>query len=544
MSTSFRYPYAQERVWLRVIRLLFVSVLALGLGYCGKKNRDEESPEAAPAQKTAIEAEFELSGSNNNVPPRLLLAVAYLESHIAEKPTYAEFQGQKINAPTGETAFGISRAALKLPESGNVDLRVQSEAYALWVSSYIGFNMDPNPQTDAKKLQWIIELARLHRKTPDTQALFARELIAILNSGFVWYDAGRHEFLQFAPESPTFNMAKLSKTEQNLLRIDLRSSSTSYLARTLILPNRSDVTVKQTPSRIELIHCPFSLSACLDFQIRDTSGASNFALGAHYVIAQNRDLVDYPLEVTQPEDSVYYTGRDGTVQHSSDAIRIMLVGYSGRLKGNTRQLISPDWLTKFQLETMGQLVGELCGDLTKKNPEAFPQDTAFSCTSIGQGVRIATPPANATFSWGDIFDYDPQVFAFYLGTTERAPDDTKFTQTPAYTLIDAGAPIPLGIEYNEMALQLDFTRLVRCPDGRALWSPVARGQLKGLGGSYQFDNQRYSDGGVNATGEQFFRVKIFGQDDVFLGWDIIPLMIKGFIPAYTPIAPDECNAVS
>jgi hypothetical protein len=278
----------------------------------------------------------------------------------------------------------------------------------------------------------------------------------------------------------------------------------------------------------------------LDLQIEE-NGTQKFALGAHYAIAQNSELVDFPLQLTLHEDSVAYTGRDGTITHSSDAIRIMLVGYSGRISASKRQIINPDWMSKWQLQTMGVLVGELCAMLDKKRTEPLPHDGSYQCTTIGQGVRIASPTGDQPYSWGDIFDYDAQIFTSYLGKNERVVDETKFILADQQQIVEAGEVISLGLEFNPEALHLELARLRRCPDGTPIWSAVERGEVQG-DTSYQFYNKRYWDAGVNGTGEQFFRTKIFGKDDKFLGWDITRLMVKNFQQGYTPLPPEECGA--
>lgn len=530
-------PAAHNRWWAPAFTFLTCLGLAFMLQQCGEE--EEELPVEEQAESSTIEREFALAGTTHNIPSRLLLAVAFLESNIAEKPTHAVYLGRRVIPPNGETAFGISRAALELPAETGVDLQTQSDAYARWLAYNVEKLLVKDPQTDEEKMQWIFELARLHRKTNDTRALFARELIAILNKGFTWYDQRRHEYLTFPPESPSIDVTQLSKASQNRLQVDLKSAQ-SNLARTLVLPNRSGGSSPQQPYAVEIVHCPFGLSACLDLQINDNP-SSTFALGAHYAIPQNTDLVDFPLQVSLHDEAVSYLDGDGNIIKSSDKVRIMLVGYSGRISSSKLQFVNPDWSSKWQLKTMGLLINDLCGELDKKRPTTLPQDGSYACPVIGQGVSVAHQKADEPFIWGQLFDYDPVIIASYLDTAKPQLDDTTLQLGEHGEMVEVGQPIGMNLQFNEAAIHLEMTRMFRCPDGNVLWSPVERAEVQG-DTNYQFYNKRYWDGGANNTGEQFFKVKVYGKDNSFLGWDVVKLMVKNFQHALVPIPPDECFA--
>lgn len=534
--TSFECAGTLCRSWARAVLLILSLVLGLQASSCGSNDEETASDETF-VQTSELEKEFALAGNTHNVPARFLLAVAFLESHLAEKPTRADYQGVKIGPSNGETAFGLSRATLALPAEGDVDLQTQSHAYAKYLFSNVDVLLVKNPQTNEEKMQWIFEIARLHRKTSDTQALFARELVSLFNHGFVWYDARRHQYVQFAPESPKINTAELSQASQSLLAIDLKSAIKSSQARALVMPVRTASEVVQEPSGIELVHCPFSLSACLDLQI-EGSTHQNFALGAHYIVPQNNELVDYPIQVALHGANLPYTGRDGKLAASSGKIRIMLVGYSGRLHKGKRQLVSSDWLSKWQLQTMGLLITDICSFIGAKPPSSLTPVT--SCATLGQGLTVFAHQKGNPYAWGQIYDYDEQIFARYLGTTERQLEDTSLRVGEQGSYVNAGQVIALNLGFNQRALNIELNRLVRCPDGSVRWSNIERSEVQGET-SYQFYNKRYWDGGVNNTGEQFFRAKVFGPDKEFLGWDITKLAVKNFVQGYVPIPPDECS---
>ncbi len=546
MPASVLHVYRAARRWEKYLALAGACSLGLLLNSCNGSKKKTASAEDA-AKVSTLETEFALSGETHNVPMRFLLAVAYLESHIAETPTSVDYGGKHIIPPNGESAFGIPRAQLELPAEIAIDLQSQADAYAHWLAQNVQLLLVKDPQTVDEKMQWIFEIALLHRKTADTQALFARELLTILNLGFNWYDTRRHEFVNLSPESPTIDIVNLSKSNQSRLTLDLRSAQTMR-ARTLILAKNIPAHLTaQVPTGVELVHCPFSLSACLDLQIV-AANSSTFSLGAHYIIPQDPTLVDFPLQVALHEIRVSYLGTDGGITATRDKIRLMLVGYSGRFLAGSRLVANPDWLSKWQLQSMGQLVSELCGQFDKKttlrpSPQgALASDSSedTACTTIGKGLTVTAPlPGASSYKWGEILDFDPLVFSFYLGGGDRQIDESKLILNEQNRVVEAGQEIAMGLEFSDQAMHLELSRLVRCPNGTPIWSPVERGEIQGES-SYQFYNKRYWDGGANSSGEQFFRAKVFGKDKNFLGWDVVHLTIRDFIQGYEPSPPDEC----
>ncbi len=107
-----------------------------------------------------------------------------------------------------------------------------------------------------------------------------------------------------------------------MLRIDDDLSDINS-ARRLELVGRSANSLQNQPRRIEVIHCPLSLAACLALQ--DLGVESNVRLGAHYIIPQDDKIISTSHSNSRSRARVSLTSVDGTVKDVSDAIIIMLV---------------------------------------------------------------------------------------------------------------------------------------------------------------------------------------------------------------------------
>jgi len=242
-----------------------------------------------------VEGAFLTAAGQSGVPARFLMAAAYVESGVQPKNATANYvstgnDDQTVARGTvmTQTAFGLTFAELGLDpaKADSALLETQVSAYAQWVAQKTeGLNLPPNPTTPEEKFAWIENFAHLHRQglreRRNVQILFAREMIGALNTGFVWQDPDRNgEALELTKENPPLSVESFPTTGQNWLRLTEDPSPQGiYLATFLPLVTVSTGEFQNKPKRVEIIHCPLSLSACLELQTRTAD--SEVHLAAH-----------------------------------------------------------------------------------------------------------------------------------------------------------------------------------------------------------------------------------------------------------------------
>lgn len=524
--------------------------LILLLPACGRKNEGKATPPRLPT----VEKAFQDAARDSGAPLRFLLAIAYLESRLSAAPATANYvavDNDRDRVARGtimtETAFGLPMATLGLDAAAADSslLEVQVKAYGSWLKGQIqSLNLTSNPQTMEELYYWIENLATLHRRgltqRRNVQVMFARELIEVLNQGFIWQDPARpNEILRLPPQMPPIDTNRFPENGRNWMTLTELEADVR-IAAYLPLVTVPSGEFRNTPRRIEVIHCPLGLSGCMELQGRGDE--SEVHLAAHYLIPpfpddRKTDVYSRVVQVADHRDALILTNDRGENYPVTDAIVIALVGHSGRSLNGTRTPADPTWFSDRQLRAFGQLVNDLCTLLAQKSPDQVNRDRCMS-TDKEQGVQFRLQGNSEEFRWGDIPDYDPNIFNAYLLNPAGLGTELAFEFDRNRREFRAGEPISFSLLFNSTVRQIAVERLARCPNGSVVWETVRNMPVRGeRRKSFQ---EAYFDAGPNRSGDQYFRARAYGQDARLIGWHVGHVLLNNFEPGDAFASEEYC----
>lgn len=490
---------------------------------CGSPKKDKHHHQPIPG----VEGAFNQAEKDFGIPKRFLLAVAYLESRLVStmgSATYVSTDPQTGPVLRGtilsETAFGLPMSILGLdPQAAeSQSLPSQISAYASYVSKTIqskGITLPPHPANPDQIFQWIETLATIHRRgmtqRRNVQILFAKEMINILNAGFIWQDPNQDAVLELTPEPTKIDIETFPINARNWFRLT-ELDSELRLATYLPLVTVSSGETRDQPRRIEVIHCPLSLSGCLELQSRTEE--SQVKLSAHYIIPDDRSLISRAIQVADHSEGLLLTEANGTAIPHKGSVIIMLTGQSGRIVKGIRSPAIPTWFNDIQLRMMGQLINDLCTLFSQKNPEIKRDE----CMTIGgeNGVKFHLPHASEEFIWGFIPDYDATIFDAYIKNPSGLNSEIAFDPQVGKLPTVAGQGISFKVHFHNESRILEMERLSRCSNGELLWEPIRHIQVRNKTDATLVES--FFDSGPNRDGTQFLRVRIYGKDGKLLGW--------------------------
>ncbi len=530
---------------MRRIALTVGVSLALVTFGCGKKSKGGGGGGAATGK---VEDAFLTAASDTDIPVRYMMAVGFLESRLAPQNATSNYvsighEDEPVARGTllTQTAFGLTFEQLGLDPAKDQSqlLETQINAYAKWLRSQIDgaeLALTDDPALPEDQFDWIRNLALLHRQgleqRRNVQIVFAKELIQILNEGFVWQDPRNGEQLIFDKENPKIDITddEFPKNGRNWLALgDLPDAAEIYTATYLPLATVPTSELVNLPKRVEVIHCPLTLSACLELQTRNEE--SDVRLAAHYMIpqlnAENRSVVNRVLQVAKHKEVVILTNSKGEDVPVQNAVVIMLVGNSGRSVSGARSPAIPTWFTDRQLRAMAQVVNDVCTLLSQRKVEPVDRDECMS-TSGPQGVQFRHQGESEEYRWGDIADFDSTIFDAYIKNPSGLSTEVAFEFDGDERRFEAGDEIPLTVLFDTSARTVELERLNRCPSGKVVWEPVRIDQVRAEK-SVTFD-EIYHDSGPNRNGDQFFRARIYAKDGRLTGWSIDQIYLEGFEP--------------
>ena len=534
------------------ISRLALALLICSTNGCGSKKTVGSGDDGS---LTPLARAFSRAAQDSGVPLRLLLATGYLESRLSAQnatANYAAITGGKEAVARGtlltQTAFGKTLKDLGLdpakPETSHLD--VQVAAYAHWVQSKLktaGASLTTEPVTPDDKYHWLANIAQLQREgleeRRNVQILFARELIQILNTGFVWQDEASGEKLELSKEAAPIAVASFPSNGQAWFKL---SEPTSPIFGVSFLPL---VTVPlgefvNKPKHIEVIHCPLTLSACLELQTR--SKESDVHLAAHYIIPPIDPAVDATLnrvlQVADHKQVLVVTDHKGANTPVDDAIVIMLVGNSGRMVAGTRQPALPNWFSDLQLRAMGQLVNDVCTLLSQQ--DATVNRDLCRSPSDDQGVHFRFQDKSEEYRWGDVADFDPTIFAAYVKSPGGLGTEIKFDFPLGIHQSRAGDQLSLSMLFDSTVRTLELERLNRCPSGKVVWEPLQTLQVRGV--TALALSQAFHDSGPNRSGAQYFRIRAYGKDSHLIGWSIDEVLQHDYESEVTFASDKFCGA--
>lgn len=504
--------------------MLVITILSLAVIGCKAKTTDQH--------QHRLKQTFIDSANDNNLPSELMLATGYVESRLsANTSTVVYHDKQAVGSRLGESVFGLSRERLRpfVGDQENLnDFTVQIKAYARLLRAHVddsGLDLPPEPQRADELVAWIWEFAKVHRSGDDfksnARSLFALEVLNVLNDGFEWQDPQSGEQIVLLPREVA--RQELPAPQRHLLTL---RTAEAQLYRAQWLPPVEPIVSQQknSPKSVVIMHCPFTLSACLELQNRGVADGE-VVLQAHYLIPANGRVIDYPLQVTHHEKLVTVTGKDGQPEIQTDKIVIMLVGNSGRVTNNVRFPAEATWQDGFQLEWLSYMIEELCsnhlglsdaGSIEKcRDPFSPERRIAF---------RIKDEPRTfAHHRWGDIPDFDKSIYAAYLQKPQRF--QTTLTTTNDRQHFASGELITLLFPSDGRNYYV-LEKLVRCHDSqRLVWVAVSQGESTTTG--HQQFQIKFYDSGTNGDGRQFLRAKAF-TGETLVSWATTSLYIYGY----------------
>ncbi len=523
------------------MKILFLSTYVF-LSCSQNGNHRDENP--APAQAFGLINQAAVSQS---IPSRLILAVGYLESRFNLEPASAFYEIPSLESPgrfstaerpliLGQTVFGIPLSKLRSDgDKKSITFESQIKAYAQYLNEQLkAAKLDPNATTVEQKIRWIWEISRLHRTgidgSKDLRAIFARELLQILNTGFeVPLPSG--ELLKLEKENPPITEDKYPLDMQRTLRI----SSTRGEIRSAFLLSLGSLQkekVENKPKGIIVIHCPFSMSACLDMQNNKID--DNIKLAAHYVIPPNDDLIPGIVQTALHKEAVPFLDETGAVKYATNSVVVMLTGYSGAITHGERNPASPDWLNENQLRLLGGAVQSICEALADSGAVDLAQCKAISKDRIIDANPLTThgvyfkKQQKDFATWGDIADFDSVLFNPYIADRSQPFGDTKINLSKADRKYTAGQSIDFSINFQPRGRRIEIERMVRCAGrgGKVVWDPIVNRDVRNETKT-DFNLKMY-DSGPNENGQQFIRVKVLGEDGSFLGWSVEGFSLQGY----------------
>lgn len=524
---------------MRRIALAIGVSLALSTYGCGQKSKGSGGGGSSTGK---VEQAFLTAASETEIPVRYMMAVGYLESRLAPQNATSNYvaighEDEPVARGTllTQTAFGRTFEELGLDPTKDTSqlLEVQIDAYAKWLRSKMDASdlaLTADPVDGDEQFEWIRNLALLHRQgleqRRNVQIVFAKELIQILNEGFVWQDPRNGEQMIFEKEDPTIDIddeETFPVTGKDWLALnDLPESAQIYTATYLPLTTVPTSGIENKPKRVEVMHCPLTLSACLELQTRNEE--SDIRLAAHYMIPQDRHVFGKVVQVALHKEVVILTNSKGEDVPVQDAVVVMLVGNSGRSVSGARNPAIPTWFTDRQMRAMAQVVNDVCTLLAQKD-ETVDRDECMS-TSSSRGVQFRHQAESEEYRWGDIADFDQTIFDAYIKNPAGLSSSVAFEFDDDERRFEAGEEIPLTILFDSSARTVELERLNRCPSGKVVWEPVRIDQVRAEN-SVTFE-EIYHDSGPNRNGDQFFRARIYAKDGRLTGWSIDQVFLENF----------------
>lgn len=483
------------------------------------------------------EKAFSQAAATYGIPVRYLMAVGYLESHLTAEPATAAYEAPSAGAEPAlhgtiltQTAFGLPFQTLGLDpgQDSARDLATQIDSYAKWLSSQLqqgNVRLPSDPKTSEDRFYWIENISLLQRKgvaqRRNVQIVFARELISVLNKGFIWQDPQDGAMVKLDPEPTPLSPETFPANARNWFQLS-ELDAQLYIATYLPLVTVPSGEVKNKPKRVEVIHCPMSLSACLELQTRGDESESRLA--AHYIVPSDKSIFSKSLQVADHSEALVVTNGRGENVTIQDAILVMLTGDSGRPHKGRRVPALPTWFSDGQLRAMGQIINDVCTLLSQRDADVKREECMNPRGE--RGVKFRSINEHGDYQWGDIPDFDTTIFEAYVRSPSGLGAEVAFELEPGKKFFNAGENLSLTLVFDPQARTVEIERLTRCENGRVIWEPVRTKQMRN---ERRLNFQEsYFDAGPNQNGEQFFRARVYGKDTRLLGWSITPALLRGY----------------
>ncbi|NRA66334.1 MAG: hypothetical protein HRU19_17745 [Pseudobacteriovorax sp.] len=484
-----------------------------------------------PQTTGVVDNTFTTVANTYDIPRKILLGVAAKESGLSPQTSSVLYSAdQSLGLSVGDSAFGLSLATIGLEDTAaNQSLLPQIEAYGAFVRKSIteaNLTLDSSIDNLDELYDWIWFIARLHRSgtqnRKNVQIIFALELIDIMNRGFLWQSDDTGDIVRLEPEATPITPENFSSQIQRNLSLDTQKSeifSVDYMQ----LSFTPDSTVKNVPSYIRVIHCPFSLSSCLEIQSKSLV-REEARLQAHYVIPPDETLISNPIKILQHRTPVVLTNDLGRPELISDAVVIMLVGDSGRYVNGDRLISNPLWFTNYQLKTLGNIVFGICELMKQDNPQVDIQEC--KTPGVERGVQFTVQGDSETYRWGNIPDFTKDIFWTYIKDPDELAGSAGFIFPQDNKIFQAGEPINFAVEFIRGASKVEIELLESCENGKSVWSRLQTHFIRDTA-RLDLDTVLYQKG-PNGNGRHFLRALIYDDQNRLSAWQITDLYLENF----------------
>lgn len=493
------------------LRTMFLIAAIVATSSCGP---DEEEKPPAP-KSSSIELAFTNASSKHKIWQKLLFTIAYLSSKIEH---YPQSEAGEDNLPITETIFGLKAETLGIPTDSSIPDQI--EAYSSWLEQDKKIiELETNPEDSNQRVDWIWKLAGRHfPNSRELQVVLTLELIDLMNEGFTWYDPELDQHHKVNPE-PTIQIEDLSPEYRSVLSRRLGLSEAAPAAS--FLPIVRNSPGQATPNSVLISHCPFTLSLCLKLQTMSIHPA-------HYIIPPSPDHARESFQIRYHQEPI-------TTDQTDNAVVVMLTGYSGRIVDGVREAVNPLWLTKWQLEQMGQLTYLVCRELSR-NPNVH-LDSCLTVTGTGSGVHFLKHPQDEPYRFNQLADFSELIFSAYINGKGNAAGDAAL-QLPT-SPVQPNQAVNISASVLKEARLLQLERLVRCGKNDLRW--IRQNSELTTNGSVQI-TKAYDDPGPNFDGHQFLRITAFDATGTrLLGWDHGSVKIEPVPSSEEMLYPGECS---
>lgn len=522
---------------MKFANILNLCILVLGATACGggTSKKGGSGPQPGPVATALYQA-----SANHQIPYQLLLAVALKESGMSPETSYTSYVNEELTLGlrVGETAFGLPMETLGLtPENGGQKLEVQIAAYAAWVAAQLAakrLELVPNLDEPDRFYDWVWQLAQLHRQGSENrknvQIVFARELMQIINDGATWQDSGSNEFIQLPPRNGSTTLTSFSPQIQRNLQLDTQRSEI-FAVDYMQLTYEQISGPRNRAEFVRVVHCPFSLSACLEIQNRSQLDQEAH-IHAHYIIPADQKLLTNPIKIRQHRSPVLVTNNRGQAESVQNAIVVMLVGPSGRYVNGQRVQVNPSWYSSAQLKNFSKILRGIC-ELMRLDEPSFDLSRCQSPGGQG-GVQFQHQGQSQQYHWGDIPDFDESIFWTYVRDADELGGQIEFDFGPGDRIFPAGQAIPFQLSFITGAAKIMIEYMERCSNQKLVWTTLETRFIRNTR-SQPFQIVLY-DQGPNNNGQHFFRALVFDQANVLKGWAVSDVYLRSFDQESQPTA--------
>ena len=214
----------------------------------------------------------------------------------------------------------------------------------------------------------------------------------------------------------------------------------------------------------------------------------------------------------------------GEKEEINNAVVVMLTGDSGRYVQGQRLAANPNWYTNDQLKTFGKVLRGICSLMRLEQTD----NTLGACEKAGVegGVQFQHQGQSSLYRWGDIADYDENIFWAYVRNPEELSGQVEFSFPSNKVSYQAGGPINFNLDFITGTSKIIIELIEKCENNKLVWTTLETRFIRNV--SSQPFQVRLYDPGPNGNGQHFFRALVFDQDNRLSGWAVNSILLNGY----------------